>query len=66
MLPAQVPDGRNIHWWLLTPDEQIAATLRLLDAGMSDYDVAAATRLSVEQVRTAVGRRVDAARGLIT
>jgi len=39
------------HFMLLNRDEQRAAIHRLANSGYSDYGVAAATSLSVEQVR---------------
>lgn len=44
-----------IHFLLLAPDEQLAAIYRLHRLGWSDYGIAAATRLSVEAVRRALG-----------
>jgi hypothetical protein len=40
-----------IHFLLLPPEEQLAAIYRLHQLGWSDYGIASATRLSVEQVR---------------
>lgn len=40
-----------LHFWLLTRDQQAQAMRRMLAAGWSDHGIAAATRLSVEQVR---------------
>jgi hypothetical protein len=39
------------HFLLLTQDEQASAILCLAAQGWSEYGIAAATRLSVEQVR---------------
>jgi hypothetical protein len=39
------------HFLLLDRDQQIQAIQRLSKSGMSDHTIAAATRLSVEQVR---------------
>jgi hypothetical protein len=44
--------GRELaHFMILTRDEQEAAICRLAKSGMSEYSIATATRLSVEQVR---------------
>ncbi len=48
--------GRLDHFLALSDAEQIAAIQRLAAAGMSDYDLAAACSISVEQVRRLIGR----------
>jgi hypothetical protein len=40
-----------VHFMLLAPTEQSGAIRRMAALGWSDYGIAAATRLSVEQVR---------------
>lgn len=48
--------SREMHYFaMLNRDEQHAAIHRLTASGMSDYGIAAATRLSVEMVRTILG-----------
>lgn len=49
--------SRMHYFVMLTPEEQRAAILRLIDSGMSETCVASATRLSVEFVRKIVGSR---------
>jgi hypothetical protein len=44
-----------IHFLLLPHDRQVEAIYRLHRLGWSDYSIAAATRLSVEAVRRALG-----------
>lgn len=39
------------YFLLLSRDEQAAAIRRLAATGMSDYSIAAATKLAVEQIR---------------
>lgn len=48
-------DAHMIYFALLSRDEQHAAIHRLAASGMGDYGIAAATRLSVEMVRTILG-----------
>lgn len=48
------------HFLMLSHDEQRAAIQRLAASGMSDYVIAAATRLSVEMVRTILGEQPGA------
>jgi len=45
------------HFDALSRDEQRAAIQRLALDGMSDYGIAAATRLSVEAVRQILGEQ---------
>ena len=45
------------HFLLLTREEQHAAIRRLASAGMNEYSIAAATRLSVEMIRRILGER---------
>jgi hypothetical protein len=54
------PAGPMGYFLLLTPDEQAAAIRRLSSAGMSDYGIASATGLAVEQVRAIIGERAKA------
>ena len=49
-----------LHFRLLGQEEQRQAIHRLAVAGMSDATIAAATALSVEQVRRTVGQRASA------
>ncbi len=49
-----VNSGLN-YFLLLTPEEKEAAIRRMAADGMSDYTIAAATRLSVEFVRQVIG-----------
>ena len=55
-------DARMLHFALLTEEEQHAAIKRLAASGMADTSIAAATLLSVEQVRVILGtgRRCEA------
>jgi 2-iminoacetate synthase ThiH len=47
-----VTAGRELHYFaMLSREEQREAIHRLANAGMSDYTIAAATKLSVEMVR---------------
>jgi hypothetical protein len=43
------------HWLLLSRAQQLDAIRRMHNKGQSDYAIAAATRLSVEQVRRLLG-----------
>jgi len=45
------PSPEMQHFWNLSAAEQEAAIKRLADSGLSDATMAAATKLSVEQVR---------------
>lgn len=46
--------GRMHYFALLTEAEQRAAIRRLARSGMSDYGIASATGLAVEQIRTMI------------
>lgn len=46
------------HFLLLDHGQQVAAIRHMHDTGMSDYTIAAATRLSVEMVRRILAERV--------
>jgi hypothetical protein len=50
------------YFLLLDRDEQREAIRRLASGGMSDYTIAAATMLSVEQVRAILGESKAAER----
>lgn len=51
--------GRQMHYFLLlTPEEQQQSVRRLARSGMVDSSIAAATGLSVEQVRRALAQPV--------
>lgn len=55
--------GRELaHFMILSRDEQEAAICRLARSGMSEYSIATATRLSVEQVRRVLGATDTAVR----
>ena len=54
---AAAPGRELLNFSLLDREQQRAAILRLAKSGMSDYTIAAATKLSVEMVRTIVGER---------
>jgi len=58
---ARVPDRELVHFLLLSADEQAAAIRRLASQGLSDSTIAAATRLSVEQIRRIIGQHADEA-----
>jgi hypothetical protein len=53
--PAQqrssAPPRELIYFLLLPPAEQVNAIRRLAATGMSEHGIAAATRMSVEQIR---------------
>lgn len=50
--------NRELHHFLLLPrQQQIEAIYRLHVSGMSDYGIASATRLSVEQIRRLLGEQ---------
>ena len=51
------PQRELHHFVMLDRDQQAAAIRRLAASGVSDYGIAAATRLSVEFVRTVIGPR---------
>ena len=57
MEPAPAPGRELMHFALLVREQQRNAILRLAGSGMSDYTIAAATRLSVEMVRAIIGER---------
>jgi hypothetical protein len=44
-----------VYFLMLTPVEQAAAIQRMSNQGWTDYGIAGATRLSVEQVRRILG-----------
>lgn len=50
------------HWHELTHDEQRAAIRRMAAEGLSEYVIAAATRLSVEFVRQQLAGKPSEAR----
>jgi hypothetical protein len=52
-----VGDRSVDYFRLLTPAEQAESIRRLATSGLTDYDIAAATRLHVEQVRRVIGPR---------
>jgi hypothetical protein len=50
------PDERRMHYFeLLTLDERIATIQRLASSGMTVHTIAAATGITVEQIRLIVG-----------
>jgi hypothetical protein len=52
------PQPRELlHFLLLNQAEQFDAIRKMAKAGWSDYGIATATRLSVEQVRVIIGER---------
>ena len=52
------PTPRELHFFtILTAEEKAAAVRRMASQGWSDHGIAAATRLSVEQVRRIVAER---------
>jgi ABC-type phosphate/phosphonate transport system ATPase subunit len=51
-------DARMHYFAMLTEKEQHQAIIRLANSGMADTSIAAATLLSVEQVRQILGARV--------
>lgn len=51
------PQRELHHFVMLDRDQQAAAIRKLAASGVSDYGVSAATRLSVEFVRTVIGPR---------
>ena len=55
------PGDRRMHYFaLLSQGEQRAAIARLASSGMSDYGIAAASGLAVEQVRKILGELREA------
>jgi DNA-binding NarL/FixJ family response regulator len=46
-----------VHFLLLNEAEKRAAILRMARNGWSDYGIAAATKISVEQVRLIIGEQ---------
>jgi hypothetical protein len=49
--------ARRLLWWnTLSREEQVSAIRRLSAGGMSDHDIAGATKLSVEAIRQVIGR----------
>jgi hypothetical protein len=52
-------DAARKHWLALTPDEQKRAICDMAAMGATDYTIAAATQLAVEQVRQVLGDRRD-------
>jgi hypothetical protein len=51
-------DARMACFMMLTEEEQHQAIKRLAASGMADTSIAAATMLSIEQVRQILGARV--------
>jgi hypothetical protein len=49
--PRILPDAHRRHYDALTRDQQAAAIRELARSGMSDYGLAHATGLAVEQIR---------------
>lgn len=54
------PESRMHYFQLLSHDDQRAAIHKLANSGMSDYTIAAATKLSVEMIRAILGERANA------
>lgn len=54
MIPHREREMR--HFLLLSADEQRAAIVKLAASGMSDYGIASASGLAVEQVRQIIGQ----------
>jgi hypothetical protein len=54
MSTADKPAG---YFLLLTREEQVEAIRRMAASGMTDHTIAAATMLSVEQIRAILGER---------
>jgi hypothetical protein len=48
-------DRKMLYFHLLSHEEQREAIVRLASSGMSDYGIASATGLAVEQVRAIIG-----------
>jgi hypothetical protein len=60
MMAASVRSGRELDYFLmLSRDDQCGAIRRMAAGGLSDYTIASATRLSVEQVRQIIGNRAS-------
>jgi DNA invertase Pin-like site-specific DNA recombinase len=54
-----IPRVREMHYFrLLEPQQQREAIQRLAASGMSDSTIAAATALSVEQIRRVLAKNV--------
>lgn len=52
MMAASARSGRELDYFvMLSHEDQCGAIRRMAAGGMSDYTIAGATRLSVEQVR---------------
>lgn len=52
--------NRELHYFLLlSRDQQLEAIRRLHALGWSDYGIASATRLSVEQIRRLLGEQQE-------
>ncbi len=51
-----------VHFWLLTTDEQAGAIRRMATSGWPEYSIAAATRLSVEQIRRILAQEATGGR----
>jgi hypothetical protein len=55
--PSTDTEARRLLWWhTLSRAEQIHTIRRLSSDGMSDYDIANATKLSVEAIRQVIGQ----------
>jgi ABC-type phosphate/phosphonate transport system ATPase subunit len=50
-------DAHMNYFVMLSREEQHEAIHRLANSGMSDYAIAAATRLSVEMIRVILGEK---------
>jgi hypothetical protein len=50
-------DAHRFHFDALTREQQVEAICKLADDGFGDYDIGAATGLSVEQIRAILGER---------
>jgi hypothetical protein len=48
-------DRRMDYFQMLSHEDQRAAIRRMADSGLSEYTIAAATRLSVEMIRQILG-----------
>jgi DNA-binding NarL/FixJ family response regulator len=55
--------NRMRHFERLTQHEREQAIKRMADMGMSDHGIAAAARISVEQVRQIIGQREEPPHG---
>lgn len=49
--PSVTRERELLHFMLLSPEQQVDAIRRLSAQGMSDFTIAAASRLSIEMVR---------------